>query len=57
MIDKNGTGYLYINDLKKLCKGIRKPLTDTQFQTVIDKCNIVKGQVQYEEFVQNLLYS
>lgn len=56
IFDKQKTGKIYVEDLARLCKCIRRPFTDQQIQEVLQDCNVVKGMVQYEEFIQKLLY-
>ena len=56
ILDKDSSGMIYVDDLIRLCKSIRRPFTDDQIQAVLADCNVIKGKVDYNDFVQKLLY-
>ena len=56
ILDKDSSGRIYVEDLVRLCKSIRRPFTDAQIKAVLDDSDVVKGQVDYADFVQKLLY-
>ena len=56
ILDKDSSGMIYVEDLIRLRKSIRRPFTDEQIQAVLNDSNVVKGKVDYNDFVQKLLY-
>ena len=56
ILDKDSSGFIYVEDLVRLCKSIRRPFTDEQIQSVLNDSEVVKGKVNYADFVQKLLY-
>lgn len=56
VLDKDDSGRIYVEDLVRLCKSIRRPFTDEQIQSVLNDSDVVKGKVDYKDFVQKLLY-
>ena len=56
ILDKDSSGRIYVEDLIRLCKSIRRPFTDAQIKAVLDDSDVVKGKVDYADFVQKLLY-
>ena len=56
VLDKDGSGWVYIDDLTKLCKCICRPFSDEQIKSVLDDCNLERGKVNSEEFINKLLF-
>jgi Ca2+-binding EF-hand superfamily protein len=55
VFDKDGTGSLPVDTIKKILRNLKQPFTAEQIEELIGKAHVVKDSIDYTEFVPLML--
>ena len=55
VFDTDSTGFLPVDQIKKIMKSLKRPFTDRQLDDVLSRLRSRNGNVKYREFIQMLL--